>query len=800
MKTRIPSRLQNSERLQSVQVRQPAVRLRGSIAVAVASIAAPSPRASEASSSNAIAQPSISAEHEPSHSTSADVVRATSVAPLSTPGAGGGDISSEHAAKLERAASSGHATTSSSVVSSTSTSSGYQRRRFSGTAGKGTTGPEGRFSGVGRGGARSFVRDNEFQPREFTAQLTAASSVAELQQLFDAGCKHDINAIHIATLWTRLAKLVCGPPPRALERGGPGPIDVRGAPRAPAAATQRPEPAALLAFVDALEAATTAEQLAEMAPRGLANVVWAAAKLKPESPTSAGAGSSGNSSGSSGEAQAELLAEGEHERAAAVAEAEASSPEEAGTSGAADSERPRPLRVRGGRKALAAAAAEKQAAEAEAAGRLSSTVVSEALLDAWAAAAGRKLSGFSMQDISNVVWALGRLGYQPRGMFMTQLSIALLKELPRADRAQQVSNVLLGLALLRYTPPIKDFWPPVWEAVTRLVLAEQREQPDVQGVTNTLWALSQLLTECPNTMPAVPSALISKAVFRAVQYGDRLSGPQCQDVFMALPRLGFEPSEYQSSKLLALALRLLPSCDAQALSNIMVSLVALRVRPWRAWKAAARDAFRQQLQTASPEAAARFLFAWAHMHEAPPVWSPQVWDKLHREVDRLTASDIAFVVLGANQMFERLPRRAAKDAGDAEDAGATAGAKEAEAEAAAPQAQQPQQPQQEDAAKEQEQTAEANVDPTTAAVSSSTSSTSVAAAGAGSPEAAETEAPRRRRALSKDAVASFKARLPSRRFLLALRDRWEAVGAEAQLSVVLNYRALVQQFFDALEA
>ncbi len=55
----------------------------------------------------------------------------------------------------------------------------------------------------------------------------------------------------------------------------------------------------------------------------------------------------------------------------------------------------------------------------------------------------------------------------------------MLKELPRADRPQQISNVLLGLALMRYVPPLKDFWPPVLEAVQRLVLAEQQE-PDVQ--------------------------------------------------------------------------------------------------------------------------------------------------------------------------------------------------------------------------------------------------------------------------------------------------------------------------------
>lgn len=60
-----------------------------------------------------------------------------------------------------------------------------------------------------------------------------------------------------------------------------------------------------------------------------------------------------------------------------------------------------------------------------------------------------------------------------------QLSIAILKELPRADRPQQLSNVLLGLALLRYVPAIRDFWSAIWQALDRVVLAEQKV-PDAQ--------------------------------------------------------------------------------------------------------------------------------------------------------------------------------------------------------------------------------------------------------------------------------------------------------------------------------
>ncbi|EFJ51284.1 hypothetical protein VOLCADRAFT_116508 [Volvox carteri f. nagariensis] len=698
-------------------------------------------------------------------------------------------LSSEHAAKLERAASSGLATTSAGAVPAFA----VQRRRFNGSSDT-----DGRQSGAR---ANAFRSSREFQPREYTTYLSNASSFAELEQLFELGRRHDINAIHIATLWTRLAKLVSAPATStspAAPRGTRGSSDSTGP--GTAAAVSRPDPAALAAFVGSLEAVTTAEQLMDMAPRGLANVVWAAAKLKTEAVVAEGSGpsslSSSTSSSSSGgggveagqataaAAEGEASAKGQQQQqrlggvGAAKEEEEEMGGVEAGASVSgfppeSGSRRPRTLRIRGGKKALAAAAA-AAAAAAEAERRLSSTVVSEALLDAWAMAAGRKLSLFNMQDISNVVWALGRLGYQPRGLFMTQLSIAVLKELPRADRPQQISNVLLGLALLRFTPAIKDFWPPVWEAVQRLVLAEQKENPDVQGVTNTLWALSHLTTECPNSMPPVPSQLVSKAVFRAVQYGDRLSGQQCQDVFLSLPRLGFKPSEYQASKLLALALRVLPGCDGQALSTILVSLVQLQVQPWHTWKTAALAAFKRLLPTCSPEALARFVFAWAHMRLPPPAWMPQIWEKLHREVHALTSVDIAFVVLGANQLFERLPRRA-KDA--------------------------PPPPPGENDDGEPSTSSSASSSPSSSSVSAAAATPAITAA----PAATAAAASRRRRSLKKATAAAggafskgMKGRLPSRQLLLALRERWEAAGPEAQLRVVFAYRALVQEFFDAL--
>ncbi len=36
----------------------------------------------------------------------------------------------------------------------------------------------------------------------------------------------------------------------------------------------------------------------------------------------------------------------------------------------------------------------------------------------------------------------------------------------------------------------------------------------IQAISNSLWALSQLVASCPGTMPPVPSNVVSRAVFR----------------------------------------------------------------------------------------------------------------------------------------------------------------------------------------------------------------------------------------------------------------------------------------------
>lgn len=274
------------------------------------------------------------------------------------------------------------------------------------------------------------------------------------------------------------------------RRGADAPDAASASPAATAAAEVDPRMLAL--FLESLESETTKERLQGMQARGLANFIWAAAKLKP-----APSGPSGQAAG-----------------APAVAKAAATAAEDA-ASAEGEGERARPRRIRGGyanaaRKESEAAAA---AAAAEAAERLSTTVVSRSTLDAWAEALDARRADLNMHDLSNVFWAMGRLGYQPAHGSLNRLAIALYRELgamvragtaaqqarlqPRAadtdsgsdssssaaaaggaegaldPRApQQLSNVLLGLVLLDWRPDIRDFWETMWVALDKVVFSD----------------------------------------------------------------------------------------------------------------------------------------------------------------------------------------------------------------------------------------------------------------------------------------------------------------------------------------
>lgn len=58
---------------------------------------------------------------------------------------------------------------------------------------------------------------------------------------------------------------------------------------------------------------------------------------------------------------------------------------------------------------------------------------------------------------------------------------------------------------------VSDF-TPTSSSSSSLGLTPESTHSHPQGITNSLWALSQLFTEC--SMPPVPTSLVSMAVFR----------------------------------------------------------------------------------------------------------------------------------------------------------------------------------------------------------------------------------------------------------------------------------------------
>ncbi|KAG2453973.1 hypothetical protein HYH02_001019 [Chlamydomonas schloesseri] len=615
---------------------------------------------------------------------------------------------SDAAATLERKASGRNATTSSGSSASSrdrpqrsSVSAGGKRKQGGDTpspAAAGRNGGGSHSSSGSGGGAR-------FNPRMFTKELSSTKTVADLQVLFEVGRSHGLNSIHIATVWTRLAKLMTAESGPA--RKGPGArrgadaADASAAASASAAvstsAAADVDPRMLALFLDALESETTKERLQGMQARGLANFIWAAAKLKP-----APAGPTDQAAG-----------------APAVAEAAATAAEDAASAETeGEGERARPRRIRGGyanaaRKEAEAAAA---AAAAQAAERLSTTVVHRSTLDAWAEALDARRADLNMHDLSNVFWAMGRLGYRPSQASLNRLAIALYRELgamvrvgtaaqqarlaprdagaagspaepgsdavtgaaagpgaaaaaeggqldPRAP--QQLSNVLLGLVLLDWRPDIRDFWETVWVALDKVVLSDANT--DVQSVVNVAWALGKLSAAreeleqqgvSRHDLPVVPEKIGSRiAYLAAVRHSDRMLPSHVQDVFLALPRLGFmHPSPQQASKLGSLARRVLPACDCQAVSSMLVSLLRLgAMKRQLRLKHALLNAFGRQLEAGevSPEACARVVFFLSVTATRQPDWLPALWTKMEQDAlaGRFAAPDIAFAALGLKRMF-----------------------------------------------------------------------------------------------------------------------------------------------------
>lgn len=123
---------------------------------------------------------------------------------------------------------------------------------------------------------------------------------------------------------------------------------------------------------------------------------------------------------------------------------------------------------------------------------------------------------------------------------------------------------------------------------------------------------------------------------------------------------------------------MLPACDAQAVSSLLVSLLRLGgMKRSLKLKHALLNAFARQLEAgaASPEACARVLFFLSVTASRQPDWLPMLWARMQEDAlaGRFAAADVAFAALGLKRMF----------AEDVVDAGLEAAVEGATAEAVA---------------------------------------------------------------------------------------------------------------------
>ncbi len=98
----------------------------------------------------------------------------------------------------------------------------------------------------------------------------------------------------------------------------------------------------------------------------------------------------------------------------------------------------------------------------------------------------QKLETFTSHELGMLLWACGRLGYNPGAAFMTR-SLALLQQhLPSAS-TQSLANVLWATAVLQHEPG-QDFLRAAAASV-----AEQAQGYSHQSLGMALWGLASLL-------------------------------------------------------------------------------------------------------------------------------------------------------------------------------------------------------------------------------------------------------------------------------------------------------------------
>jgi hypothetical protein len=227
-------------------------------------------------------------------------------------------------------------------------------------------------------------------------------------------------------------------------------------------------------------------------------------------------------------------------------------------------------------------------------------------------ASARSIRRFNEQQLANTAWSLAVLGYAPEEDWLRAFTAAAVARcgtfLP-----QHLSNILWALATLR--------WHPGADAMAALCGRARELLPafNSQNVANTLFGLSRF-----SHTPAC--GLLDELVAATERRLHEFTPSEICGTLWAFSGLSYNPGAAWLAAFDATAATRLREFSAQGLSNSLLSFARLGHNPGREVLHSYGIAFRARLGEATPQALANTVFAYGQMHscakDAPPPVAP----------------------------------------------------------------------------------------------------------------------------------------------------------------------------------
>mmetsp|Transcript_18929 Transcript_18929/g.26357 ORF Transcript_18929/g.26357 Transcript_18929/m.26357 type:complete len:1009 (+) Transcript_18929:133-3159(+) len=176
------------------------------------------------------------------------------------------------------------------------------------------------------------------------------------------------------------------------------------------------------------------------------------------------------------------------------------------------------------------------------------------------------LGDFEAYDVANVVWALAKLQCEsPKGELIEALASRAAEQGPMFQ-PQGLSNCLWGMATLQYEPSSE------FVKSTKRYMSQEGSKFDAQSISNTLWAYAKLKMK-----PDLPEVVqIERSVVRA---SSNFIPQEVSMTFWSLAHLNVHPSDETLDSLEEPLQNTVPRMEPQGLANTLWAHATLQIQP-----------------------------------------------------------------------------------------------------------------------------------------------------------------------------------------------------------------------------